>query len=102
MRLLAAVPAATVLAVLATGCGGSRTPAEDAFLAQMAEKSTQVELSDSQRAKYLDNGHAACDVLEGTKPKDRAGAKFLLQQPNLYGYGVVDAALTHLCPQLNP
>lgn len=99
MRLIVAVPAVAVLAVLVGGCG-SRTPAEEKFLAAMAQSSTQIELSDSQKSKYLADGHATCDVLEGTKPKDRAGSKFLLQQPGLYGYGVVDAATTHLCPEL--
>jgi len=101
MRLIAAVPAVAVLAVLAGGCA-SRTPAEEKFLAAMAATSTQTQLSDSQKSKYLADGHATCDVLEGTKPKDRAGAKYLMQQPGQYGYGVVNAAITHLCPELKP
>lgn len=99
MRLIAAVPAVAVLAVLVSGCA-SRTPAEDKFLAAMAESSTQIKISDSQQSKYLADGHVACEVLKDTKPGDRAGAKFLLQQPGVYGYGVVDAAVTHLCPEV--
>jgi hypothetical protein len=100
MRLTAAAPAVLALALLATACGASRTPAEERFIAEMADKSTQVELSDSQISKYLDNGHATCEVLEGTKPKDRPGAKYFMQQPSRFGYGVVNAATTHLCPEL--
>lgn len=89
--------AATLLLLLAvTGCGYSA--AETAYLNDMQDRTASIELDDP--GATLTEGQAVCAALADTKPGRRGEVRFLLQQPSAYGYGVVHAAMDHLCPEL--
>ncbi|MDN5854370.1 MAG: DUF732 domain-containing protein [Actinomycetia bacterium] len=91
--LMAGTFAATMLAT--SGCGYS--PAEQAFLDDMQERGAMIELRDPDGK--LELGHATCEVLRDTKPEERSAARYLMQQRSQFGYGIVAAATTHLCPE---
>jgi hypothetical protein len=85
----------TLPLLLLAACG--YTDKEQAFLDDMQKRGTSIELNDP--AGKLEQGNATCDVLRDTKPEERAGARFFMQQPSRFGYGIVQAATTHLCPE---
>lgn len=87
-----------MLAALAVAGCGSRTPAETAYLAAIQDGLASTTVSDPGR--YLTEGHAVCDQLADTKPERRAELRYLMQRPTAYGYSTVNAAVTHLCPEL--
>ena len=96
MRRTFLIPATLALTVLA-GCGGY-TDAEQRFLDEMKQRSPLIEPVGLD--KDLVAGHTTCEVLADVKPAERASARYFLQQPSQFGYGVVSAATTHLCPEL--
>lgn len=92
-RTLAALPLLLALA----GCGGN-TPAEDAYLAELQERGSQVKVDDPD--EKLADGHAACDMLVDTKPADRERFAYLLERQRPFTPLTVSAAVRHLCPDL--
>ncbi len=88
---------AVVLIGLLAGCTGGPSPAEEAFLAEMQERSSFVELPDPDG--YLERGHGWCRLLAETKPEERyTFSGFMLQRGQ--DYGLMKAAQMHLGPEI--
>lgn len=100
MRRVALVLTALSALLTLAGCGG-RSPAEEAYLAELQERSSMIELPDPDGA--LEEGRLACGVLADTKPEERYTTAAILTQSGRYGitYSTLDAAVTHLCPELS-
>jgi len=95
MRRTAAVLA--LLALTLAGCGG-RTPAEEAFLADLQERSSMIELPDPDGD--LRDGHEVCEVLAATKPDERYTTSGILGD-RMFGFTIVFAAQEHPCPEVD-
>jgi hypothetical protein len=89
--------ATPLLLLTLTGCGG-HTPAEQAYLAELQERGSLIELPDPDRDLTI--GHDACDALADFKPEERELSAFLLEQHRPFTRMHVTAAVKHLCPEL--
>lgn len=90
--------ALALLALVLAGCGG-RSPAEEAFLAELLERGSTIELTDPDGD--LRQGREVCEVLADTKPEDRYTATAILNQRMGYSFAVVSGAQDHLCPEID-
>lgn len=96
MRLVAPILASLV--VLAA-CGNNLTPAEQAYLKQLQQQGSQVQLSDP--SGKLAAGRTICAGLSNFKPGfDRDFAVYQYKQDPRLGYLTTTAALDQLCPEL--
>ncbi|MFB9742239.1 DUF732 domain-containing protein [Pseudonocardia sulfidoxydans] len=99
MRRLTIVPAAAAVLFLLAGCGG-KTPAEEAFLADVQKSGSEITLSDPD--KYLERGHALCDAAKNLKPEDREVVTFMSAKDLGWPDSVFLSATRNLCPDLFP
>lgn len=92
-RTLTAALLLTALTAL-TACAGP-TEAESAYLAEMREQSSLIDIDEG---RALDRGELICGVLADTKPGERRLTAGLLGRQG-YPLTEVYSAARHLCPE---
>jgi hypothetical protein len=86
------------LLVLAVGGCAGPSPAETAYLAQIQDRGSAIEVEDP--AGEIRKGHEICDAIAKTKPEDRDIFAYLLEQRGAYSRVNVSAAVMTLCPEV--